>query len=419
MALWNRVSLAALLAVATSSSGVCRPLTFPFSVSESACAAGRLARVQRRAVAFGSGDFTTGLGLTIFWPSASGAGRFTGLVRARDLEGNGYEDFINGRSRFVEADLAFDLGFRQSASLLDPTRAPTPQATLSRRDNGSNLTVDHGVSNPSTEVGCCITEEPLCSADLGCPLLLNFDLASVPSDAVHPANPLLINSAAEAVSEFVGPFAEFLPADTGAGGGIARDGLAEPCGGALTAFDVHVFEILARTIAPSDCYSRGDSDCRARGLPRSSQNVVVFRGADPHTYRVDIYVVQYACDAADRCFRNLGPIALSAHVDWNAKGQLTSGIVTVLPECEGSQFIDCSDPLVLTPGLGMFFLPPIFPGHEEQKPEAFRGAPYLYASSNKSLRKLTTKVNWMALLKDSALNRGAFASTGESPGHTE
>jgi len=52
-----------------------------------------------------------------------------------------------------------------------------------------------------------------------------------------------------------------MPAASGSGPGIAADRLDQACGGTLTTFDQHVFEILARTIVPSDCYSTVPATC--------------------------------------------------------------------------------------------------------------------------------------------------------------
>ena len=50
-------------------------------------------------------------------------------------------------------------------------------------------------------------------------------------------------------------------------------------------------------------------------------------------------------------------------------------------------------------------MPPIFPGHEEEQPAAFRGAPYLYvAGSNRSQEILTSQISWQDLLRGTALN---------------
>jgi len=380
----------------------------PLSAEEVSCATTQLQHVQRRMASVGAGAIVNTLGMTTIWHSGNGPGRFAGLVRRRHSQGNQYKDFLAGRQHFAEMDLAFDLLFSRSASLLNPRSPSVPQATLVRRDNGTNMVPDHVVpvdyGNPQ---GCCIDDEGECGSDFSCPLLLNLELAREPDDSIYPAIPLVINSTVAAAPELEGPFAELLPSATGTGPGIAADRLSRECVSSLTPFDVHVFEILARTLAPSGCYSRGPSYCSAfdgGGQDLQSYNLAIFRGTDPHIYRVDLYFVQYLCNDEGDCFRNGGPVALEFRVNWNAEGELTTGDVRVLPKCKEGQTQDCSAPNFFD-GLGIYIVPPIFAGHEEQPPEGFRGAPRLDVTSDRQHQVLYQRINWKKLLANTALNR--------------
>jgi hypothetical protein len=398
----KRVLLLSLLLCALPSKGAAAERTFPLTAKEVRCAARQLARVQRRLTSVGAGIITTDMGNNALWNVPNASGHFSGLVRLLNQGDSRYRDFLDGQEHFAEADLAFDLIFKSTTSTLDPHQPPRPQATLVRRNLGTNLVLDHAMNNSGDNPGCCFDLEVNCSRDLGCPMVLNFDLAAVPGDSVFPSVPLVINNASAATPDFSGPQALLLPSASGTGPGIVTDRLDQSCGGRLTAFDAHVFEILARTIVPSNCYTLGPSDCQNVGAALEAYNLAIFRGADPHTYRVDIYFVQYLC-FSDDCYSTGGPLALEFHVNWDAQGRLTTGDVDVLPACRAGESVECSNP-VLFNGLGIFLVPPIFPGNEEETPTAFHGAPYLNPTRNRTQQVLHAEINWAALLRSTALN---------------
>jgi hypothetical protein len=375
---------------------------FPLTSSEVACTELKLARAQRRMASVGSGQIAFTLGILALWPRAGGGGTYSGIARQRDFDS--WQDFLEGVEHFDEADLAFELLFTKNESVLDPRAPRASQATLVRRAPGSNLVLDHTVDNPSGgEGGCCMSADRdpfVCAIDLTCPQILNFDLSAVPRDSVKPLMPLVINNAAAATPNFTGLPAELLAAASSTGPGIAADALDEPCGGTITAFDAHVFEILARTLAPSDCYlaDLGGAACGVVGF-----NVALFRGTDPHAFRANIYDVQYLCDPSGNCYSTTGPLELEFHVNWDGEGHLTTGDVTVLPECRRGETTDCSGPFSEN-FVGIFVLPPIFPGHGEEEPAAFRRAPYLAVTPNRTHQILKATINWSALLGNSGLN---------------
>jgi hypothetical protein len=370
-------------------------LTFPLTPAESSCAEQELARVERRLASYGSGAIATSLGTNSIWLAMDGGAgtAYAGIVRLIDNGGDAFSDFAAGTEHFTEADLAFKLLFTPTESLLDPHQPPAPQALLARRDTGTNLLADSAA---------CGTQNPL--PQLDCPIVLNFDLSAVPGDSVHPQLPLVVNSASIAVPDLTGLQASPLSAASGSGPGIDTGRLDQPCGGTLTSFDQHVFEILARTIVPSDCYSTVPATCgNPVGTDLLSYNLAIFRGADPHTYRVNIYPYEYVCSDQNVCYSTIGPLALEFAVDWDSQGHLTTGSVKVLPRCRAAQTFDCTQPYMQ---FGVFLVPPIFPGQEEELPAAFHGAPYLYVAgiNDPSPEVLTAPINWQRLLSGTALN---------------
>jgi hypothetical protein len=397
----RRTVLCVLCALAATGAAEGAPIarTFPLTPSEVTCTEMQLGRVQRRMAAVASGQAS--LGNTAVWKSAGQGTSFTGLVRLP--EPDSWNDFVAGKEHFGEIDMAFDLVVKGGVSVLDPHAPPQPQATLVRRDPGTNLVVDHVVANDTGPGGCCMSvdPEPVCAFDITCPHVLNFDLGAVPGDSVRPLTALVINNAAQATPTFTGLPAEFLPAASGTGPGIAADALDEPCGGTITAFDEHVFEIIARTLVPSSCYllDLNGADC---GL--EAYNMTLFRGTDPHVYRANIYIVQYLCDPDGACYSTSGPLALEFHVQWDGKGRLTTGDVSVLPECRRGETLECSADFN-TDFMGVFVLPPIFPGHEEEEPAAFHGAPYLVATPVRKDQVLKATIHWAAILSGSGLNQ--------------
>jgi hypothetical protein len=381
------IRYAALSLLFLSSFAQAKPLalTFPLSESQVACTEQQLERVQRRMASVGSGQIFGSLGTVAVWTRGA-KGSYSGLARLR--EPDSLNDFVAGIEHFREADMAFDLFFTRNG-LLDPHSAPTLQGTLVRRDSGTNLVLDHTVAGNEGGPGCCMSvdPEPVCVFDLTCPQILNFDLSAVPGDSVRPVMPLVINNAAAATPAFSGLSAQLLPAASGSGPGINADALDASCGGTLTDFDLHVFEILARTLAPSACYLLGEGalDCGLEGY-----NIALFRGTDPHTYRANIYVEQYLCDPPFGCFSTGFGVALEFQVNWDNMGHLTTGEVTVLPNW-------------VVP-MGVFLLPPIYPGHGREGPQAFHGAPYLSITPTQKDQIFKASINWAALLANSGLN---------------
>ena len=170
------------------------------------------------------------------------------------------------------------------------------------------------------------------------------------------------------------------------------------------------FEILGRTILPSSLYmiEPFSGKCEA-GLPNDGYNLAMFRGTDPHIYRVDIYEYGSTCcdDQGNNFAGNALLIALEFTVNWDSQGRLTTGTVRVLPACRNGQDLDCTP--AESPGLALFIVPPIFPGHGEEPP-FFRTAPYVnFVGFTPPIgvpgtNVLSATINWADILKNTALN---------------
>lgn len=385
------IATAGALLLVVPAGALAGELTFPLTPAESSCAEQRLAHVERRLASYGAGQLPVALGINSIWISAASGTIHTGLVRLIDNGGNGFMDFASGSEHFTEEDLAFNLLFTPDQSFLDPQQVLESQAILVRRDTGTNLVTDSSA---------CGTNSPV--LDLSCPIELKFDLSAIPGNSLFPQIPLEVNNASASVPGLKGPQAGPLPAASGTGPGIAADRLTQPCGGTLTSFDQHVFEILARTIVPSDCYSTVPATCFS-GEDDAAYNLTIFRAADPHTYRVDIWVYQYLCNDQNACYTTIGALALEFHIDWDTAGHLTTGSVRVLPRCLPGQTYECTNEAMQ---FGIFILPPIVPGAEEELPAAFHGAPYLYVAgiNEPSPQVLSAPINWQQLLGGTALN---------------
>ena len=391
-----------LVTVAFESQVSGAPLNYPLKPLQVACSERQLARTQRRIIAYGSPSIVgsndghaspLGYGRVALWPASQAGGVFSGLARIVDLGQGAWNDFLSGQEHFGEEDLAFDLLFKQAIGRLDPRQPRLPEATLVRRNSGTNLNVDHP--------GCYPMD--FNHGDLTCPAILLLDLSTIPADSTHPQRAIVINSAVAPAPGLSDLGSQPFPVATGTSEGILTDRLTEACGGVLTDFDQKVFEILARTLVPSICYWLPfGAPCDRLG-DFFGYNMTIFRGADPHVYRVGIYEYTNALclDNGDCPFGNVGPIALEFRMEWDSRGHLTHGTATVLPQCQRGEDTGCSDHFE---GNGIFILPPIFPGHQEQQPAAFQGAPFLTISPYPKNDVLSVRINWASLLKNTGLD---------------
>ncbi|HBL25287.1 MAG TPA: hypothetical protein DD490_00450, partial [Acidobacteria bacterium] len=202
-----------LLAWATAADAqvVSRPLT----AEQVACEERQLERLVHRMAA---SEETSNLFL---WRSSADGGLFRGLASTSELR---YDD--TGVRYRKENQLAFDLILKAGEDFLDPRRPRLPQATLVRRDAASNVHPTPVNSYPLTTV---------------------LDLAPEVPDPTLPKMPLRITSAPAAGS------------DDRAGRSIAAADFLTACHSEVTAFDLAVYQLLARTVRISQCLSVGNS----------------------------------------------------------------------------------------------------------------------------------------------------------------
>ena len=358
------------LVVFSAGAAPAEDLTKPLTAEQVTCDELQLERLARRFVVYEerSPSFSPSL---FSWRSSWGA-TFGGLAitdGTRSEVGTQPEDPLR-----IEQQLSVDLTVRPVGDRLNPQRPLLPHATLARRTQDSSLV------GPFESIRLNVT----------------LDLAPAVPNPFVPGIPLLVSNVGQ-------PFAGMSPlavADA-AGRGIAVDRLGESCHAELTPFDQKVFTLLARTLRISECFSRRGCDAR---IP-DHYNVTLFRGSDPHVYRANVYLYDPYCDDDDTCYHFFGKVALELTVGWTAEGRLTAGTVRVLPDCSlpGSFAPGCSDYSIAE--IGIYFLPPVWPGRERRDESEVRQAPNLQLSSPgipTEVRSAT--IDWEALLAESAWN---------------
>lgn len=349
------------------------PLTNPLTPDQVTCdelqlerLAGRLAVVEGLA-----GIGVVGLHPSlVLWHSSAGGATYSGLTVTDGISGT------PGHLLRAETQLAFDLTLHPPTDTLNPRRPFLPQGSLVRREQDSNL----------------VTPTPLAAY-----LTVTMALEPNAQDPFLPIIPLVVNNLT-ATSDGEGPAAH---ADA-AGRGITQDSLTSSCENALTDFDQRIFAMLSRTVRVSQCVALSGTPpfCNPDG---SAYNITLFRGADPQTYRANVYLYAVACDNGTCSYGVLSKVAWELKMNWNANGTLTTGEVSVLPPCPNGPAPGCSDPK--GNGTPMFILPPLFAGHGHQGQHLFELGALLFDDFPGSPNNvLSATVNWGVLLANSAWN---------------
>jgi len=327
----------------------------PLSPEQVACEERQLERLQHGMWVHLEGS------TLLLWRASAGGGLYRGIVTTSEL---GPDD--TGKPVREEEQLAFDLVLKAEEDFLDPHRPRRPQATLVRRDVASNLS-----SEPEIPFH-----------------ILDLTLDLTPEAGVDPASPRLPIRITNRLTAGAG-------ADDRAGRGIAIDDLLSPCHTEVSNFDLRIFSILARTVRPSQCLLEPISTCNA-GLERFKS--VLFRGADPLSYRMNIYPYLFSGITDAR-------IALLFRLQVDNGGRLIGGDVQVLPLCRDLDQVDCTN--TFSPGFALFVLPPLRPGVERQGDAEFLRAAHLNLDYDGSpYNVLEDTVNWADLLSDTAWNGG-------------
>ncbi|HBL29214.1 MAG TPA: hypothetical protein DD490_20480 [Acidobacteria bacterium] len=341
----------------TSAQDFGRPLT----QEQVDCEERQLMRLQHRAVFQQKGS------QLFFWRASPTGGAYRGLAVAAQLTG---DNLTRGTWERDEVQLPFDLILRQEDDFLDPRRPRLPQATLVRRGAAGNL-----FANPRDFQAIDV----------------QIDLAPVVPNPFEPRMPLHITN---------NPAAGAGQADR-AGRSLATDDLLSACHAEVTEFDLKVFSLMARTVRPSECLLENHG-C---GPGPSPLRVVLFRGTEPLTYRMNLVDYGLNCYQDDPCYYLESTTAFLFHLQVNARGDLTGGDVQALGWCAQEGQLGCHS--VLNPDFALFVMPPLRPGLDKQGPPEFRRSAELqiYFEGFEG-NILHDTINWADLLRDTAWNGG-------------
>jgi hypothetical protein len=191
--------------------------------------------------------------------------------------------------------LAFNLNPSVRTLLLNPRRPELAQIALGREQSSSNLVA------PGSYFEITLTLDP----------------------TLGGGDPLVINNLQEpALGE---PYNGFLANSTKPGRGLTTDGLLTSCHQKLTDFDRHLFAILQRMVRgwAMDEFHSPDAE------------IAIFRGEDPQTYRVNLYLIYEGLELRAR-------MAVELKVAWTSGGKLTSVVMKALPGCAVDGQIGCT-----------------------------------------------------------------------------
>jgi hypothetical protein len=360
-----------LLALLVTGSGVPPALAEPplsrmLTQEQVACEQAQLQRLARRMAFIGFADSNL-----LVWRSSPGGGEYGGLIASpiplrRSL----------GHFSRVETQLAFDLHLRTNGDRLDPSRPLLPQGQLIRRDAASNV----------------LYTRPL-PPFYPFPLVLLFEMAPQVVDAFEPVAPLVLTTEpAKGRAER-------------AGRGIELDDLASACHGEVTEFDRQVYTILSRSLRFSTCLFPPSYFC----FPISSQfKVTLMRTLEPYHYWAEFHSYGYTCSTDEICTYISGPVFLvEFFFAVDERKRITAGTARFLPECEDGETFGCSRfgcPSGLLFG-GVFVLPPLTPGRDQQDQTAFDRGVFLRCDrSDPNNTVLSAPINWADLLRDTAWN---------------
>ncbi|HXU32351.1 MAG TPA: hypothetical protein VN851_17430 [Thermoanaerobaculia bacterium] len=344
-----------------------QPVSLALTPEQVTCEERQMGRlIHRLSVAYNGSSL-------FLWRSSPEGGAYEGLVGTNEMH---FVTQFGDRSR-EENQLAFDLILRAEADFLNPRRSVLPQASLVRRDTASNLDVPiSGNGN----------------------LLIRMDLAPEVPNPDTPTIPLKISTQREPGRE---------KAD-GAGRGLVVDDLLTPCHGEVTEFDQRVFAILARTVRPTACLSDPPG---SPGCSSDRFKTVFYRGMEPFTYRIDVFLYSAHCNDNGTCTYGEGRIPFLFRIRVNDRSRLLDGTADAFPFCETSGQLDCIDPG--NPWIAVYVLPPLRPGVEVQDEPFFQRSARLNIDFiGSEFNVLHADVSWEDLLRDTAWN-GGLAPTGE------
>jgi hypothetical protein len=169
-------------------------------------------------------------------------------------------------------------------------------------------------------------------------------------DIVLTLDPTLGGGDRLAINNFIEPSAGeeyngFIANSTKQGRGLTADGLLTPCHNKLTDFDRHVVSILQRVARSSDLNEFLQPDTE----------VAIFRGEDPHVYRLNYYPIYQFLEPRGR-------MAVELRISWDERGRLTTAEAKISGACSTEGQIGCTS--LNQRSLSWFLIPPVFGGTE-------------------------------------------------------
>lgn len=310
--------VAALAALAAFAPAAAQDLTFPWTAAEVECSELQLERLLTRfAVEPGEGRTAN-----LFVSPGAGEATYQGVAVLSQL-------VTTGGIR-PERHLAFHVVPVHSLPA-HPQRPPLGQVSLTREEPSSNLV-------------------PPASPDT---LTVALDPSLTPP---APALQAVIDNRAEPAGRATA---------TRPGRGLEAAGLLTPCGGRLTGFDLRVLALLRRLVRVETRFFFGS-------FRETDSQITLFRGADPHVYRLNAY------GGSD------GKVAVEIEVGWTPDGRLTTAELRILPECPVLvRTPGCTDKFAVRPVETRILLaPPVVSGFGTWNRDDTRIAEIFHATPN-------------------------------------
>jgi len=288
-------------------------LTQPLTAEDVACNEQQLERLLRRMSAGKEFYLTPQLPNTLFVAPAGPSAGYSGMIatyhlfRLRPGELPPVEPY--------EHYMTFNITGSGRSLLLNPARPLLPLVSLSRERSGTNLV------QPGSFFDLTLTLDP--GASGGEVLAIN--------NFREPREGAAYNG--------------FLASSSGPGRGLMEEGLVKACHAKLTAFDLHVFSILQRVVRFVEEGEFFTPDIE----------IAVFRGEEPHTYRINFYPIYEEFEARGR-------VSAEVKISWNEAGSLGTGEIRIFPACSGEEQLGCSN--LRNAAMSIFLIGPVFGGRE-------------------------------------------------------
>jgi len=206
-------------------------------------------------------------------------------------------------------------------------------------------------------------------------------------DIVLTLDPTLGGGESLVINNFVEPQAGethngFLANSTKPGRGLIADGLLTPCHNKLTTFDRHVFSILQRVARSIDISEFLQPDTE----------IAIFRGEDPHVYRLNFYPIY-------QLLEERGRMAVELRVQWDENGRLTTAESRIFRACQTADQLGCTS--LQDRQLQWFVIPPVFGGREYYDNGATQSGGFFLVPDNPSEPRT---INFTTLLAGTTWN---------------